>query len=199
METCEVCGTSIAGKSGRGLPARYCGSACRQKAYRLRKALPAELTSVARWVNWKLVHRKDQPKPAKVPLRLNGNFASTMDAGSWSSFEQVSAQDDRIGFVLGDSFGCVDFDDVIVDGVLDPQVASWLKECPPTFMELSPSGTGLHVWGRLPEERGVNKMVNGVSVEVYSYGRYITVTRKPFRGSVPRLADLSGFKRLILR
>ena len=163
----------------------------------MRKALPAELTGVDRWLNWKPIRRDE--RWTKMPIRTSGSPASSTDWNSWTSFDAASAHSDRLGFALGGGIGCIDFDDVIVDGVLDPQVGAWLKDCPPTFIEVSPSGTGLHVWGLLPEERGRVRQVDGVSVEAYSYGRYMTVTRKSFRGSVPRLADLTDFRKMLIR
>lgn len=133
-----------------------------------------------------------------MPIRLDGKPASSMDQKSWTTFEQATDYSGRVGFALGGGIGCIDFDHVITDGVLDPRVANWLDVCPATFIEVSPSGTGLHVWGMLPEERGRVREVDGVSVEVYSYGRYMTVTKKSYRGSVPRLADLSEFKKLLI-
>ena len=134
----------------------------------------------------------------KMPIRLDGGPASSIDWRTWTSFENAREKSDRIGFNLGAGIGCLDFDNVIIDGVLHPTVEAWLKDCPPTFIELSPSGTGLHVWGLLPETRGTVRTVNGVSVEVYSYARYMTVTRQPFRGSVPYLADLRAWTNLVL-
>ena len=197
MTTCDVCGRRLLAKSGRGSDLRYCSSACRQKAYRLRKALPVELTGADRWLNWKPVRRGE--RWTKMPVRLDGRSASSMDPGSWTSFEKAKGFGDRLGFALGGGFGCIDFDHVIADGVLDPVVAGWLRECPPTFIEVSPSGDGLHVWGLLPEERGRVRVVDGVQVEAYSYGRFMTVTRRPFRGSVPRLADLTDFRKMLIR
>lgn len=163
----------------------------------MRKALPVELTGVDRWMNWKPIRRDE--RWTKMPVKLDGKPASSMNPQSWTSFENAEDYSDRLGFALGAGIGCIDFDDVIVDGVLDPTVARWLKDCPPTFIEESPSGTGLHVWGLLPEERGRVRQVDGVSVEAYSYGRYMTVTRKPFRGSVPRLANLTDFRKMLIR
>ena len=133
-----------------------------------------------------------------MPVRLNGKPASSIDSQSWTKLEKAEAFSERLGFALGGGFACIDFDHVIVDGVLDARVEAWLQDCPPTFVEVSPSGDGLHVWGKLPEERGFVGKVDGVNVEIYSYGRYMTVTRKPFRGSVPKLADLTDFRQRLI-
>jgi primase-polymerase (primpol)-like protein len=92
---------------------------------------------------------------------------------------------------LGEGVGCLDFDHVIRDGVLDPEVAALIASLPPTYVEVSPSGEGLHVWGMIPEAPGRVLTIGGVRVERYSRARYLTVTEVPWRSSVARLADLS--------
>ena len=77
-----------------------------------------------------------------MPVQPSGVPASSTDPGTWSAFRDVLGP--RRGIVLGGGFGCVDFDHVIDDGVLDPVVAEWLELCPATLIEVSPSGDGLH-------------------------------------------------------
>lgn len=50
-----------------------------------------------------------------------------------------------------------------------------------TYIEVSPSGEGLHIWGRamLPAEK--EKGVRGKYIEMYRAGRYMTITGRPFR------------------
>lgn len=96
-----------------------------------------------------------------------------------------------LGFVLnGDGIACLDIDHCLENGVLTPWAAAMLDRIPPTYMEVSPSGTGLHVWGLgwLPQGRKVH--VAGGTVECYSSGRYITVTGRRY-GSTTVFADLS--------
>ena len=62
-------------------------------------------------------------------------------------------------------------------------------------MEISPSGTGLHLWGlddRHPAQTFVlPRGPNGEKVETYiRHGRYLTVTGKPY-GEVKPLRDIS--------
>lgn len=52
---------------------------------------------------------------------------------------------------------------------------------PNNYIETSPSGDGLHIWGLLPEQPGTKRIVNGVHVETYSVARYITVTGNVFQ------------------
>ena len=158
------------------------------------RALPAEMRGVDRWVGWNPVRRGN--RWTKMPVQPSGVPASSTDPGTWSAFRDVLGP--RRGFVLGGGFGCVDFDHVIDDGVLDPVVAEWLEQCPATLIEVSPSGDGLHVWGFLPEGRGRMFTKLGVSVEIYSVGRYVTVTGERWAKSPSRLADLSGFVGMLM-
>lgn len=179
-----------------GRPKKFCSDRCRLVNHRQLKklrgslAVPDEVARAKRWVR----------HVAKRPVTVEGRAASVSDPKSWASLldARSSTVGDGLGFVLGDGVGCVDFDGVIDEaGVLDSRVEALLEGAPDTWVEVSPSGRGLHVWGRLPEARGRRFTHEGVSVEVYSQGRYMTVTGVPFRGSKPRLADLSEFVGLL--
>ncbi|MFF1531456.1 hypothetical protein [Cellulomonas sp. NPDC058312] len=156
-------------------------------AHRDRAKLPAELVTEDRWV------RRD----GKRPITPVGRAASSTNPLTWSSLADVEAgkAGDGIGFVLnGDGIACIDIDHCVrPDGSLEPWAARFLRRVPETWIEVSPSGTGLHVWGIATVGAGrMLKRPDGGSIEVYDRGRYITVTRRPF-GHCPRtLADLSG-------
>ncbi|GGV37174.1 hypothetical protein GCM10010293_40880 [Streptomyces griseoflavus] len=86
---------------------------------------------------------------------------------------------------------CIDLDHALHGGVL----AGWAREIvdrvPRTYIEVSPSGTGLHIWGYGTVGRGRRIRRGEACVEVYDRGRYITMTGKPFEGAPSSLADLS--------
>lgn len=181
----------VCARCGSGLPgtmraqARYCSNACRQASYRRRPPvdrdpIPAELRTRPRWV---------RHSAGKVPLDARGRIASSTDPRTWSPYSEVQHQPRR-GFVLnGDGVVCLDLDHCVVDGRVVGRAAQILADLPPTYVELSPSGTGLHVWGVGRVEQG-RKLPGGV--EIYGTGRFITVTGVPWRSSVRSLADLSG-------
>lgn len=52
---------------------------------------------------------------------------------------------------------------------------------PGAWIELSPSGEGLHIWGTTPVGPDRSAVIGGLKVEFYSTGRYITVTGKTLR------------------
>jgi primase-polymerase (primpol)-like protein len=66
----------------------------------------------------------------------------------------------------------------------------FLYKLPRTYVEVSPSGEGLHVWGRATVPTGRRVLVDGLSVEVYGVGRYLTVTGEVFTPGP--LADLTA-------
>jgi hypothetical protein len=77
---------------------------------------------------------------------------------------------------------------IVLDGRgrLTPWAAELLAGCPDTYVETSPSGQGLHVWGFGTVVKG-RKSGN---VEVYGTSRYLTVTARRWRHCSTTFADL---------
>jgi primase-polymerase (primpol)-like protein len=97
--------------------------------------------------------------------------------------------DRGVGFVLnGDGIACIDLDHCITGGVLADWAADIVARAGKTFVEVSPSGTGLHIWGFAEVGRG-RRMGQ---VEVYDRGRYMTVTGNRWGSSPKRLGDISA-------
>ncbi len=136
-----------------------------------------------------MLHRK------KVPFTPGRIFASSTRPSSWCDYTTARAaladkrgQFDGVGFVLnGDGIACLDLDDCLHDGVLEAWAQEIVDRCPRTYIEISPSGHGLHVFGYATVGKG-----RIGQVEVYDRARYICITGRRF-GSFPRrLADISA-------
>lgn len=169
VPVCQFCGGSLVlVRAG----ARFCSTRCRVYSARRAGRLPGELVSRDRWV------RRDV---FKRPLTVDGSPASSTNPRTWASYESVrgSSAGVGLGFVLnGDGISCVDLDHVIVDGVLDVRAEAFLASLNPFYVERSPSGDGVHAWlfDSSPDGRQVFSLPDGLKVEWYSDGRYITVT-----------------------
>jgi primase-polymerase (primpol)-like protein len=177
------------------IDAKFCSSACRLRAHRaqVRLPFPSELLECDRWIRRSV---------DKVPLQVSGRNASSTAPQTWSSYAAAAASGvgAGLGFVLnGDGVVCVDLDHCLGESSV---VEDWAREIvgqiPGTFVEVSPSGDGLHVWGRSSFVGGRRFAVDGGMVEVYSTARYLTMTGRKFRGSKDRLADLDGFIEFVL-
>lgn len=178
--TCECCGVSI---NLLRAGARFCSPKCRVYASR-KPVIPAEMRAERRWV------RRNK---RKMPLTIAGGNASSTNPDTWADYAEVkdSTVGVGLGFVLGGGIGCIDLDHCFIDGELADWAQDVIDACPETYMEVSPSGDGLHIFGRLPEGPGRNMREGERCVEFYSVGRYMTVTGERFGGSSV-LADLSG-------
>lgn len=166
--------------------AKYCSQKCGTYARRLLKKspIPSKLTDLDRWVRWKLVKRGG--RLTKVPLTTDSKSASSTDSTTWATHAEAreSSVGDGVGFVLnGDGIACVDLDHVLNDGVLDPRARRFLDQLDSFYVEVSPSGDGIHAWveGGSPDGRKVFTLEDGLKVEWYSAGRYLTVTGKVFK------------------
>lgn len=163
--------------------ARFCSAKCRVYAAREAKKLPTEMRSRDRFVRY---------SSKKVPLTVAGRNASSTNAATWSSHKDAVASEvgEGVGFVLGDGIGCIDLDHCIEDG----RVADWAQEVldnnPGTYVEVSRSGSGLHVFGLLTEGPGRNVRDGVRAIEWYSVGRYIALTGRRFNRSPLSLAPL---------
>jgi hypothetical protein len=141
------------------------------------------------WVLWRAEPRGEE-KPAKVPYRAAAprRRASSTDPTTWGSFADALAAYTAlveqpahpvvgpvagIGVVLTRAAGitCLDLDAVLTDTMLDVRARTIVERCD-SWTEISPSGTGLHVFvaGTVP------RALKGTQIEVYSDARYICVT-----------------------
>lgn len=154
--------------------------------------VPRIMESTPRWLRWRPIERGD--KVAKMPITLSGRPARVNDPGDWADYFDAlwTRRGAGLGFVLGEGIGCIDLDGAIrEDGSLTAWARRILDSAPRTFMEVSWSGRGLHIWGLLDEAPGRNLRSKGVTAEVYSQGRYIALGSTPWADSVQQLADIT--------
>ncbi len=163
------------------------------------------------WVCWRKEVRDG--KATKVPYATDGHnsHASVADPSTWSVYQDAAAmvqagRFDGVGFVLCEAlpYVCVDLDhclDRVSGEVQEPaaSIVAMLEEAGGTYMEISPSGEGLHLWGvydgALPGGKtGIHK--NGI--EIYRDKRYMTVTGNAFR-DLPLANVTSAVNELIER
>lgn len=146
-----------------------------------------------RWMRYRLVPRGG--KVTKEPTQINGRRASSTAPHTWSSFTAANASEigAGLGYALGEGVGCVDLDGAIVNGIVQPWAQEILDRCPATFVEVSQSGNGLHIFGLLPEGPGRNRRLSETEgIEFYSVGRFMAVTGKRHDGAPLSLANLEG-------
>ncbi|MBG9987872.1 hypothetical protein HZY88_02645 [Aerococcaceae bacterium DSM 111176] len=158
------------------------------------EAIPDEMKVYPNWVVYKKeiatdsannpkVNEHGEPKYTKVPYDpKTKRLASSTDKNTWGDFHSalaVETEFDGLGFMFSESpFMGVDLDDVreqIADyesGNENNIVGEFHNQLK-TYMEVSPSGNGIHfiLKGTLPE--GKRKIGD---VEMYDKARYFTVT-----------------------
>jgi hypothetical protein len=106
-------------------------------------------------------------------------LAVTTKSDTWRTFDDVRAippsKDKGVGFVFdGNGIVGIDLDHCLVDGKVSDKFAPLLSALK-SYTEVSPSGTGLHIFVRCngkPYEKGRKKD----DFEIYSDDRYFTIT-----------------------
>lgn len=135
------------------------------------------------WVNWKYETRGE--KETKVPCMMNGRNASATDPSTWSTYLEASSSSDKVGIVFKSDkllLG-IDIDHVISDGLLRSDIQRFV-DIADTYTEISPSGTGLHLYLLLEEP--LSLVANRKSpFEVYTSARFFTVTKKSYGKEKP--------------
>src|SRR2546425_1352959 len=160
--------------------------------------IPAALKTRPQWVLWRGADRLNQQtgeiRLNKIPIDPQTlHNADTTDPQTWGTFAQCVAalpvalegweqeapsayRGGGIGFVFtaDDPYTGIDLDHCIDPdtGVIAPWAQSHIDTLA-SFTEVTPSGTGVHIWiqGTLPP-RGRKKG----DVEMYSYARFFTMT-----------------------
>ncbi len=158
--------------------------------------VPQILKDLPNWVSWRL-----DPEKGKVPFVSGTNFkkkAKSDDSSTWTDFNTAVTSTELnhvqgIGLVLGGRAKELGLAGVDIDGCRNPEtgeITEWAEKIIQqldSYTEITPSETGLRVWliGKLVGDKKVFKFDpsighgDKVQVEVYSEGRYFTVTGNP--------------------
>lgn len=192
-------------------------------------SIPAAMREAARWIVWRYETRDG--KPTKVPLQAVAHTgalpnADTTAKSTWSNFEAAvacfnAAQDHAantggepqahgIGFVLGDGWAGIDFDEATRENGEASEVLNGLAQHlhgVGTYSERSPSGVGVKVVLRVDAEavaEGLLQITGKANktggkflvrlpglkeVEAYFTGRYFTITGSPWGENCDEFTD----------
>jgi primase-polymerase (primpol)-like protein len=159
------------------------------------KYLPEEMKNLKRFVGW----RKEEldGKVAKLPFSLiDGQGKDWNKADRWLNFEEAKSKDLPLGFVLveEDKIVCIDLDRAIIDGKLSPVAEDIVKAFAGTYMEISQSGQGIHIFAKGSLENNINLSVKGI--EMYKNNRYIALTGHVGEGKFFPISDKLLYKDL---
>ncbi|HKQ49918.1 MAG TPA: phage/plasmid primase, P4 family [Phycisphaerae bacterium] len=158
----------------------------------IRAQVPVALRDQPQWVAWGYEERDGHP--TKVPVNpLKGVKASTIDPGTWATFDQsviacARGGLDGIGFVLtaDDPYCGIDLDGCIVNGQIVPEARAIIDDLD-SYAEISPSGAGvkLFIKATKPSWAGCkSKKVSGFKhAEIYDSKRFFTVTGDHIAGT----------------
>ena len=166
-----------------------------------------ELAPLPRWVCWKGKPVKDRTgkwKISKIPYYTaedgSRRNAATDNPKTWGTYDwakewgrNLQGPHKGVGVVLGLDlpYICIDLDHCInkTDGTFTDDEAGktarrvmdiLTRNGEETYIEFSPSGEGLHIWGRAVLPKVKEKGTRGKYIEMYRAGRYMTITARPF-------------------
>lgn len=157
--------------------------------------IPPELANLNQWVVWKTIERGG--RLTKLPFQVDGTMAKSNDRATWNNLGECMAVADRysgVGFVFSAEDDLVGID---LDGCRNKQsglVATWATEIIErfkTYTEVSPSGTGVKLFGRTSKRwLGQNKKELDVAkvsdknpaIEIYDRERYFAFTGEVLAG-----------------
>lgn len=154
-----------------------------------------ELKQKSIWINW-VPEPKENGKISKVPIAYNGEKTGCNNVykNTWTTFDNVSKQSNKISFALRDNVCVIDIDDNNYDNPIIKDIVDTMD----TYTEISPSGNGLHLIftvdiSKIPnsyDSQGAKKLDNkyyvknsSKSLECYIAGltnRFMTFTGNVF-------------------
>lgn len=156
-------------------------------------AVPLALRQRRQWLLWRLETRPGAKKPAKMPYyasgkRRTGEQGGEADRAALVTFDEAVAraaatQASGIGFAFLPGDGLIGID---LDKMLDPQTgeiaprALRIIDACASYTELSPSGTGYHIYVEGTTETAKD---NGIGVEMFCGRQYFTVTGQHVPGT----------------
>lgn len=158
---------------------------------------PEEMQDLPNWVLWRLEPAQKGSKLAKIPYSgVYHGKASSTNSQSWTTYKRVCSIREKfpdayngIGFVFSEDSGLIfiDIDHCMDDDGNPNRTASDILEIfhGNTFVELSQSGTGLHIItkGTIPKSFRNDK----IGVESYNKARFCAMTGNALIRKEPEL------------
>ncbi len=155
------------------------------------KFIPQELKNRRQWAQYEIVHIANDPKPKKIPLRLNGQLASATDPTTWATFDEVKKvikkNRNKIGYFLSeeDPYTFIDLDNCVKAGKINKYAKRLLKQFD-SYSELSQSGNGIHICIKAKVPPGGNRKGN---IEIYDHARGMIMTGRHIKTTSFKIAD----------
>ena len=161
--------------------------------------IPVEMRTLPNWVCWKF-HKRNN-KFTKIPyIPATQEKAKSNDPHTWAPYEKAvkalnNGDYDGIGFMLGNSpFIGVDIDHCRKNNELDKQALK-IIETVNSYTEISPSGNGIHIIVKADKRNKKGMRKN--NIEIYSEGRFFTVTGNVIAGCEKITTNDAAIARLI--
>ena len=157
---------------------------------------PAQFLSLRRWVCYRR-KKNDKDKLQNVPHLVSGILGDVLDRKNWRSHAEAekarqAKKMDGLSFVLcaDDGFVCIDLD-ACRDaewGVTEEWAEKIIEEVD-SYTELSPSGTGYHIWvsATIPK----NSHASGSKLEMYSQKKVMAMSGTVQHGRAIKERDLA--------
>lgn len=143
---------------------------------------PIELTIRKQWLVWRFEQYENDKKPRKVPYYINGKIrkgqqGSNEDLANLATYEQAKNALDfgsysGLGFAFLPDDGLIGID-IDKNESRDPTLAQKIITGLNSYTELSPSGSGYHIFVTGKTKTFKN---NDIGIEVFSNAQFFTMT-----------------------
>lgn len=144
------------------------------------------LAQYAQFVAWKIDSGR------KLPVSpITGRLASTTNPADWGTYEQAAALDMGVGFVFTerDPFFFGDVDKALVNGQWSQLAQELCARFAGAAVEVSQSGTGLHIIGRYSAPFIHKNKNTPLGLELYTKERFVALTGTHAQGSADTVHD----------
>ena len=136
------------------------------------------------WVAIKTWYNKEKGKVEKRPIDCNtGEYADSVNPATWTTFDKARAFVKEKGYTTvayaldgKDGICCIDLDGCLDEnGEYSALAKETMNKCGKTYMELSLSKKGLHIFGKT-KGMDVRSFSKDGDMEFYQSGRFISMT-----------------------